>query len=77
MTKQVFLSICYLRYKVTAEIEKEHFQCLLNAVGFNNSHCYSYRGEWGCQCVRAEGSSDKALILAAILQHLWSSTRGN
>lgn len=71
--KQVFLNIFYVGYKVTGEVEKEHFQCLLNDVGFNNSHCYSYRGEWGC----VGGTSDKALILAAILQHLWSSTRGN
>lgn len=46
MPKLVFLNVFYVRYKVTGEVEKEHFQCLLNDVGFNNS--YSYRREWGC-----------------------------
>lgn len=51
----------HLWYKVTGEVEKEHFQCLPNDVGFNNSHGYSYRGEWGFEsvCVWEEGAQTK------------------
>ena len=45
--KQVFLNICYVRAKVTGEVEKEHFECLPTDVGFNNSHRCSYRGRGG------------------------------
>lgn len=52
MLKQVFLNICYMRYKVTGEGEEKHFQSVLNDVGFNNSHCCSYNS--GCMSVLRE-----------------------
>ena len=74
MSKQVFLNICYERFKETG-VEKEQFRCLLNDVGFNYSHCYSYIGIRGCEYVGEP--LIKALVLAAILQQLWRSTKGS